>query len=751
MTADREILLADLKGNIDFGIITVREDEFRAVLHRFRRTGAVIGARPYEICRLRTKHHALRTCAIVRCIGQGQGIAQDVARDLIEDLDPVWLLLVGICGAVPSMDFTLGDVVCATRVVDFCVRAVLQEGSTESNVGGGPMARAAENVLARLPAMGDQLKGWNSSRSIGRPKPRCKASRLSRRLYGSREWQEAVRASLQHHFPRTGRVRPPAFTTRPVATSDVLVKSTQLLKQWQRASRSIGIVEMELGGVYYAARRASREYPILAIRGISDIVGLRREDVWTRYACESAAAFTYHLLRTDLVPVTRLPSVEPAPDGAPKTSPDLSLRRYRKKAEGVATFKLTVGEEKHALCPCTLRIADAGVLLWREVDADAFWLRLFIESRGGPMPRLRIIGEPSLQARDFSHTFFAKDNLLWTDQRSITNGFASSGRVTYNVFRPKPGEETKRHCFAHAVPLHAIPTRAHIERASDHVTYVEPRDFLRYTPVSAPRVRRPRLYGVWLYCRLAERVLTFPGVLRYVVSSSVPIDYFRLQVVLSPDVEPVFTRCRCSNNMFMPWVNSNPGVGLPGAASLERSPVAGEKLIPVFYTIKAPFLRGDGTLVCESRRRPISRLEVSAGGLTFRLGEGPSMSVDLGREAHMLAILLIIQYKDRGPKLLTRRECAALMRWLAGRLGHKSYRLAKPVGEVIEELGKSIIGALGEEMGSPYVEDVVYSDRGSGVTFALLRDRLSSPDAIHFAPKVPYEKVREHLLQRGRA
>ena len=37
---------------------------------------------------------------------------------------------------------------------------------------------------------------------------------------------------------------------------------------------------------------------MLAIRGICDIVGLKRADTWTKFACASAAAFTRAFLRT---------------------------------------------------------------------------------------------------------------------------------------------------------------------------------------------------------------------------------------------------------------------------------------------------------------------------------------------------------------------------------------------------------------------------------------------------------------------
>jgi hypothetical protein len=42
---------------------------------------------------------------------------------------------------------------------------------------------------------------------------------------------------------------------------------------------------------------------MLAIRGISDIVGLKRADAWTKFACASAAAFACAFLRTQPVPV----------------------------------------------------------------------------------------------------------------------------------------------------------------------------------------------------------------------------------------------------------------------------------------------------------------------------------------------------------------------------------------------------------------------------------------------------------------
>jgi hypothetical protein len=86
----------------------------------------------------------------------------------------------------------------------------------------------------------------------------------------------------------------------PIASSDRLVKDPTVLFPWITMARNLLAVEMESGGVYRAARKRC---PMLAIRGISDIVGLNRTDGWTKFACASAAAFARAFLRTRPVPV----------------------------------------------------------------------------------------------------------------------------------------------------------------------------------------------------------------------------------------------------------------------------------------------------------------------------------------------------------------------------------------------------------------------------------------------------------------
>jgi hypothetical protein len=91
---------------------------------------------------------------------------------------------------------------------------------------------------------------------------------------------------------------PTIATARAVLSSDALVKDTETLQLWLTDARAAAAVEMELAGVYSAARKPRKEYPILAIRGISDVVGFRRDEKWTAYACHTAASFAHALLRS---------------------------------------------------------------------------------------------------------------------------------------------------------------------------------------------------------------------------------------------------------------------------------------------------------------------------------------------------------------------------------------------------------------------------------------------------------------------
>jgi nucleoside phosphorylase len=291
------------KGKIDFGIITIREDEFEAMLQRVPdELGIASGRRQYNIRRLATDQEDAYTVAIVRCAGQGNGEAQQVANALLDELTPRWLLVVGIAGGAPASEFTLGDVVVSTQVCDFSVGAALKDDVRDYALQAWPTHPDALKHAANVSAMGRELGAWNAPKAIGVRRPKVEIGPKS--LYGSPDWRKKVKGSLEHHFERT---RKPKVTAGAIACSDLLMKDADLFQVWLRIARQVIAVEMESAGIHRAAYE--RQVPFLSIRGISDVVGFTRKPVWTAYACHSAAAFTCAFLRTRPIPAGSSPIV----------------------------------------------------------------------------------------------------------------------------------------------------------------------------------------------------------------------------------------------------------------------------------------------------------------------------------------------------------------------------------------------------------------------------------------------------------
>jgi nucleoside phosphorylase len=278
---------------VDIGIITIRDDEHRALLKAFPNSSSTQRGRHREYA-LRTTDAgdgSIYSVAILRQVEQGNGEAQEAARDMIDDLKPALLILVGIAGGLPSDDITLGDVVLSTRIVDFSVEARKFNEATAYSVGGGPIAKQISTGIANLGARESDLGAWTE----GLPsKPK-----VPRHFYGPNKWIARVKESVELHFGRNASSRPPLFTAGTIASSDRLIKDPKVLFPWISTARNILAIEMEAAGVHRATRDNT---PMLAIRGISDIVGLKRNDAWTKYACAAAASFTRAYLRTTPIP-----------------------------------------------------------------------------------------------------------------------------------------------------------------------------------------------------------------------------------------------------------------------------------------------------------------------------------------------------------------------------------------------------------------------------------------------------------------
>ena len=102
--------IEDIKGKVDFAIISIRDDEYQAVVSRMENLKTVEGKRYYRVTRIEASGGRSYLVAVICANEQGTGEAQNLARDIIDDLDPQWILIVGIGGGVPDTDLTLGDV-----------------------------------------------------------------------------------------------------------------------------------------------------------------------------------------------------------------------------------------------------------------------------------------------------------------------------------------------------------------------------------------------------------------------------------------------------------------------------------------------------------------------------------------------------------------------------------------------------------------------------------------------------------------
>ena len=427
----------EIKGKVDFGIITIREDEFDAVLQRFPPRANPQGRRRYAVSHLQISGDRQYLIAVVRCPEPGRVTANSVTHDLIQDLDPQWILVTGIAGGVPHPEFTLGDVVAAIRLHDFSIGAAIEGSEPEHAIRGGWIHPAVQMHLAHLPALAKELRGWNTRESIGMARPPVDLREES--FYGDEEWRRKVKETLKKTFGRNVKPRRPLVTTRSVASSDLLVKDSQLIKDWQQSARDVCAVEMELGGVYEAARQVDREYPVLAIRGISDIVGFRRDPLWTLYACKSAAAFTEAFLKTG--PIKPRASDSSLDSAMPRSTgderPDLENDRQ--------DYLRSVFKENEYLDPRGIRQVVRAIVLQldeiyvslrleqernlpttgRSAESDRQTIELPAAIR--QRPRLVVLGDPGS----------GKTTLL----RFLARLFSSAGRDGEKNVRDKDGQD----------------------------------------------------------------------------------------------------------------------------------------------------------------------------------------------------------------------------------------------------------------------------------------------------------------------
>jgi small GTP-binding protein len=286
------------KGKIDFAIIVVDPEDQQAVLQYFPSEELILLRRRYSITKIKLDKADYYQVAVLKLPDKSNLTALNATRDLIEDLDPQWLVLVGTATGVPGKNVTLGDVVLANHLINFALEES-QAGKPKFDLRGGDMQRDILNCISNLAAYENRFADWQQ----GLEKPPLDPLQLgAANFYGPNSWQAEVRSSLEHHFlakksslaeNSSLATNPllPRYYMAPIALSDNLVKDTRLAEKVQQAALSASALEMGLAGVYHAAKTADKEYPVLCVHAIDDLVGLSFSNVtiWKEYAANVAA------------------------------------------------------------------------------------------------------------------------------------------------------------------------------------------------------------------------------------------------------------------------------------------------------------------------------------------------------------------------------------------------------------------------------------------------------------------------------
>ena len=286
--------LASHRGTVDVGIVALRADELDALARRLPGgPGVVRGAAEYDL------RDAGPGCRVALVQSAGAAVA------LVDELAPRWILVVGVASGVPADEPTLGDVLVSTSVLDHEVEAVLEDG-TRAHAHAMSMHPDAAAFAADLASRRAALAALCTPEVIGLDLPLVDLSLGS--FYGTKKTKAEVHAILRRR--EGGRARLPTLTAGVILASDRRLDEGELLQASLRAPRRFRAVETESAGVYRALH--DRGIPVLAIRAIGDVIGLKRRPEWTEYACQAAAAFTIALLRGGSLPA-RSSAAPPSP------------------------------------------------------------------------------------------------------------------------------------------------------------------------------------------------------------------------------------------------------------------------------------------------------------------------------------------------------------------------------------------------------------------------------------------------------
>jgi hypothetical protein len=225
-----KITIEQAKSRVDYGIITIKPEEFSAVLKRLPPRFEALGQTQYNISQIEDALGNTCCAAVVKSWDQGDLPLQSIANALITDLQPRAIIIVGIAGARPAIEFTLGDVILANRMFDFNVTASNPDGTTEYAPRSQSAHRCVQVISSNLVADAVKYGEWNSEESIGMRRPHVTLAESN--FIGPPEWQQKTREALNCYFGENGSSRNPIVCDGPIGSSSTLMKDPVEFSEW---------------------------------------------------------------------------------------------------------------------------------------------------------------------------------------------------------------------------------------------------------------------------------------------------------------------------------------------------------------------------------------------------------------------------------------------------------------------------------------------------------------------------------------
>lgn len=315
MQTQEEFTVEEIKDRVQVVVLCVIEQERVAIEKAFGVAGSIIdnssggSVSVYSYAEVEDVHRRKWGIAIGQLKGQGNNAAYGATFRALQAFKPEWIVLCGIAGAAPEDEFSLGDVYLATHIHDLSVSAALEGGRKTYRPSGGRIGLYAEDVINSLPKLKHRIHGWNDSESVNceRPQIRIPLDIADSQLYGSDDWKSSALSSLLRNFSGNNREQKPKVVSGAAFSNNTLTKDTELIRLWREFAKDASTVEMELAGVHDALHNFGEQTTgLLSVRGISDIVGVKRSVDWLTYAAATAASFTKHFIRGGLLEVQRL-------------------------------------------------------------------------------------------------------------------------------------------------------------------------------------------------------------------------------------------------------------------------------------------------------------------------------------------------------------------------------------------------------------------------------------------------------------